>query len=101
MYNKLGSEKKEIGICVITRESENIESLLKRFKRKVTKSEILKEYKEKTEYLKPSVSKRKKSIDARRRDAKEQAKAEKDIQKRKKKIKKGEKFNESSSSSER
>lgn len=75
----------ENGICVIARESESIESLLKRFKRKVTKSDILKEYKLTTEYLKPSVEKRKKSMEARRRVIKELAKLEKDIQKKKKK----------------
>ena len=92
---------KEFGICVTTRESESIESLLRRFKRKVTKSEILKEYRDHTEYLKPSVKKRKKSLDARRRDLKELAKAEKDMQKRRKKFKKGEREYENTSGSER
>ena len=95
------NKEKEFGICVVARESESIESLLRRFKRKVTKSEILKEYRDHTEYLKPSVQKRKKSMDARRRDLKEQAKAEKDMQKRKKKFKKGEKDYENAPGSER
>ena len=95
------NKEKEFGICVVARESESIESLLRRFKRKVTKSEILKEYRDHTEYLKPSVQKRKKSMDARRRDLKEQVKVEKDIQKRKKKFKKGEKDYENAPGSER
>lgn len=95
------NKEKEFGICVVARESESIESLLRRFKRKVTKSEILKEYRDHTEYLKPNVQKRKKSMDARRRDLKEQAKAEKDMQKRKKKFKKGEKDYENAPGSER
>lgn len=94
-------KEKEFGICVVARESESIESLLRRFKRKVTKSEILKEYRDHTEFLKPSVEKRKKSMEARRRDLKEQAKAEKDLQKkRKKKFKRGERDNENTSGSD-
>lgn len=91
-------DDKEKGICVVTRESESIESLLKRFKRKVTKSDILKEFKLTTEYLKPSVKRRKKEVEARRRRIKEQMKVEKEFQKKKKK--KGDrKANEISSSS--
>lgn len=93
-------KEKEFGVYVTMREFESIDSLLKRFKRKVTKSEIFKEFRDHMEYLKPSVKKRKKSLDARRRDLKEQIKAEKDLQKRKKKLKKGEKKNEDSSGSE-
>jgi len=89
---------KENGICVITRESESIESLLKRFKRKVTKSDILKEFKLTTEYLKPSVQKRKKSLEARRRIIKDQLKMEKDIQKKKKKKGEFKKHEETTSS---
>ncbi len=51
--------------------------------------------------LNQGVQKRKKSMDARRRDLKEQAKAEKDMQKRKKKFKKGEKDYENAPGSER
>ena len=81
MYKNINED----GISVITRESEGIESLLRRFKRKVNKSEILKEYKLTTEYIKPSVKRRKKSMDARRRIVRELVKMEKDIKKKKKK----------------
>jgi small subunit ribosomal protein S21 len=73
------------GVSVELRNSESIESLIRRFKKKVIKSEILREYRDKTEYLKPSVKKRKKSIDARRRDERERSKLIKEMSKKKKK----------------
>lgn len=82
------NHNEEFGIFVVCREGESITSLLRRFKRKVTKSEVLKEYRRKTEYIKPSVRKRNKSKEARKREEKERMKAEKDqakkLQKRKK-----------------
>ena len=91
-------DEREKGICVITREAESIESLLKRFKRKVTKSDILKEFKLTTEYLKPSVKRRKKSVEARRRKIKEMMKVEKESQKKKKKKGEFKKHEETTSS---
>ena len=96
MYDENSKEK---GITVIKRESESIESLLRRFKRKVNKSEILKEARDRMEYLKPSVAKRKKKTEARKRNERDHAKIEKDQIKRQKKIKKGEKKYENNPSS--
>jgi small subunit ribosomal protein S21 len=72
-------------VCVELRNSESIDSLIRRFKKKVIKSEILREYRDKTEYLKPSIKKRKKSMDARRRDEREKTKLVKEMSKKKKK----------------
>jgi len=78
----------KIGITVIRREGESIDTMLKRFKRKVQKSEILREYRSRVEYLKPSVAKRKKRHDARRRDARDALKLEKQLMKKQKRSKK-------------
>lgn len=90
-------DEKIIGITVTLRKGESCESLIKRFKRKVGKSGIIKEVRDRTEYLKPSVKKRKKSSDARKRDEKDKLKLEKQIEKIKKKKRK-EEVNENSSS---
>lgn len=80
-------ELSEMGICVIARKDESIESLIRRFKRKVSKSEILKEYREHEEFVKPSIAKRRKSLNARIRNEKEKLKNEKELEKRRKKFK--------------
>lgn len=72
------------GIAVVKRPHETEESLIRRFKRKVTKSEILREYKKKLEYIKPSIAKKRKSIEARKRDEKDAEKAKKKYDKMKK-----------------
>lgn len=77
-----------IGVTVHLRKSESVESLIKRFKRKVGKSGILKEVRDRGEYLKPSVKKRKKAADARKRNEKDLSKLEKQIEKSKKKRRK-------------
>ena len=63
MYNKVI----ETGISIIKREGEDIESMIKRFKKKVNKSGILKDLKRKSQFDKPSVARRKKENEARRR----------------------------------
>ncbi|MCX7908501.1 MAG: 30S ribosomal protein S21 [Ignavibacteria bacterium] len=45
-------------IGVILQSNENIDKALRRFKKKFEKSGILREYKRKTAYVKPSVEKR-------------------------------------------
>ena len=90
-------DEKLVGISVHLRKGESVESLIKRFKRKVGKSGILKEVRDRTEYLKPSVKRRKKSNDSRKRDEKDRLKVEKQIEKIKKKRRK-EEVNESPSS---
>lgn len=48
-------------------ENENLESALKRFKRKCQKDGIIGDIRKKEEYLKPSVARKKKSEEARKR----------------------------------
>jgi small subunit ribosomal protein S21 len=67
----------EFGLVVVRRENEDIESLLKRFKKKVTKNGIFRELKLKSFYEKPSVLKKRKKIEAMARLRKEQLKLEK------------------------
>jgi small subunit ribosomal protein S21 len=58
-----------VGIQV--QENESIDRALKRFKKKYERSGILKEYKKRTFYLKPSIEKRMERMKARRRALKE------------------------------
>ncbi len=51
------------------RENENIESALKRFKKKIQKAGILSEIKRRETYEKPSVKRKRKSEAARKRKA--------------------------------
>ena len=62
------------GIFVERREGEDPESLIKRFKKKVSKSGILQDLKKKSFYVKPSEYRKKKSLDARRRNEKDRIK---------------------------
>lgn len=54
-------------------ENENIDKALKRFKKKYERSGILKEYKKRTFFVKPSIEKRMDEIKAKRRASREQA----------------------------
>ncbi len=58
-----------VGIQV--QENENIDRALKRFKKKYERSGVLKEYKKRTFYLKPSIEKRMERMKARRRAMKD------------------------------
>ncbi|MBS3944166.1 MAG: 30S ribosomal protein S21 [Melioribacter sp.] len=60
-----------VGITV--QENENIDKALKRFKKKYERSGILKEFKKRTFFVKPSIEKRMDLIKARRRASREQA----------------------------
>ena len=62
------------GITVVAREDEPIESLIKRFKKKVMKSEILKDIKRHMYYEKPSRLKKIKRVAAASRKRKEEQK---------------------------
>lgn len=55
-------------------ENENIDRALKRFKKKYERSGILKEYKKRTFFVKPSIEKRMEKIKAKRRAHKERMK---------------------------
>jgi len=58
-----------IGITI--QDGENIDKALKRFKKKYERSGILKEYKKRTFYVKPSIEKRMDLIKAKRRASRE------------------------------
>lgn len=60
-----------VGITV--QENENIDKALKRFKKKYERSGILKEFKKRTSYTKPSIEKRMDTIKAKRRASRDQA----------------------------
>lgn len=60
-----------VGITV--QENENIDKALKRFKKKYERSGILKEFKKRTFFVKPSIEKRMDLIKAKRRASREQA----------------------------
>ena len=55
-------------------ENENIDRALKRFKKKYERSGVLKEYKKRTFFVKPSIEKRMEKIKAKRRAHKERMK---------------------------
>ncbi|MFA8342184.1 MAG: 30S ribosomal protein S21 [Rhodothermaceae bacterium] len=58
-------------VGIILQEGENIDRALKRFKKKYERSGVLKEYKKRTYYTKPSIEARMTRIKAARRAAKE------------------------------
>ena len=58
---------KEVGVSVVKRDNEDEESLMRRFKKKVNKSGILKDLKKKDYFDKPSMAKRKKKSEAKKR----------------------------------
>jgi len=62
--------RKEMTVVVVG-ENENLESALKRFKRKCQKDGIIGDIRKKEEYQKPSVKRKKKSEAARKRARKE------------------------------
>ena len=64
------------GIIVFRRHDEDIDLFIKRFKKKVNRSGILRELKNKSYYEKPSVYKRRKRNEAKSRRIKEQLKIE-------------------------
>jgi small subunit ribosomal protein S21 len=59
-------EKREVGVCVVARQHESTQELIKRFKKKYSKSGLVQELKGRMSYTKPSISKRLKSQAARR-----------------------------------
>ncbi len=60
-------------VGIVLQESENIDKALKRFKKKYERSGVLKEYKKRTFFVKPSIEKRMERIKAKRRASKETA----------------------------
>ena len=58
-------------VGIVVSENENIDKALKRFKKKYERSGVLKEYKKRTFFIKPSIEKRMERIKAQRRAHKE------------------------------
>lgn len=58
-------------VGIILQDSENIDRALKRFKKKYERSGVLKEFKKRTFFVKPSIEKRMSKIKARRRAQRE------------------------------
>jgi len=73
----VNSEMEKYGVCVIKRNGEDPEIMLKRFKKKFAKSGILQECKQRMYYEKPSVRKKRKRREADRRRKKETLKENK------------------------
>jgi small subunit ribosomal protein S21 len=58
-------------VGIILQDNENIDRALKRFKKKYERSGVLKEFKKRTYFQKPSIEKRMERIKARRRAVKD------------------------------
>ncbi|MBL1213762.1 MAG: 30S ribosomal protein S21 [Ignavibacteriae bacterium] len=59
-------------VGIVLQDNENIDKALKRFKKKYERSGVLKEYKKRTYYVKPSVENRMERIKAKRRASRPQ-----------------------------
>jgi len=89
-YQKHYYPEESNGICVVRRKGETVEELIKRFRKKWSKSGIAKELKERMYYEKPSDKRRRKrmqSIRAIKRDEEKQRLLEEKIEKAKAKRK--------------
>lgn len=83
------------GICVVKRKGEDDEAMLRRFRKKFTKSGVMKEYKEKMYFEKPSDKKRRKraqnaQIRRQEEDKREKFKTQRTRQMKKERIEKDE-----------
>ncbi|OGU35506.1 MAG: 30S ribosomal protein S21 [Ignavibacteria bacterium GWB2_35_6b] len=58
-------------VGIVVSDNENIDKALKRFKKKYERSGVLKEFKKRTFFIKPSVEKRMERIKAQRRSHKD------------------------------
>jgi small subunit ribosomal protein S21 len=76
--------RSENGICVVKRKHEDDEDFLRRFRKKFSKSGIMKEYKESMYFEKPSDKKRRKRAQAAQVRRQEEAKRDKFAKKQKK-----------------
>lgn len=65
------------GICVVRRDDESNEELIKRFRKKFSKSGLTKELRERMFYEKPSDKKRRKRLEAERARIRDEEKQEK------------------------
>lgn len=85
-YHKHYHPDEHYGICVVQHEGESGEAMLKRFRKKYSKSGLAKEIKEKMFFEKPSDKKRRKRMQAIRLIKQEEEKA-RDMRERYKKMK--------------
>lgn len=65
--------------AIIARENESLESLIRRFKKSVDDEGILKEYKDRQYFVKPSVKRRLKDKESKRKERQRNALSEKKI----------------------
>lgn len=79
-YNR----EEKSGVCVVKRDHENDEAFLRRFRKVFSKSGIMKEYKQKMYFEKPSDKKRRKRAQAAQVRRQEEEKREKYLKKNKK-----------------
>ena len=73
-YHKNYYPAEQNGICVVRRKNESDEDLVKRFRKKYSKSGIARELKDRMGYQKPSEKKRRKRMQAQRLREKEEEK---------------------------
>ena len=73
-YHKNYHPAEHSGICVVRRKNESDDELIKRFRKKYSKSGIARELKERMAYQKPSEKKRRKRMQAQRLREKEEEK---------------------------
>lgn len=76
-YHKHFHAQEHQGICVVRRKGESSEDLIKRFRKKFSKSGITKELREKMYYEKPSDKKRRKKMQSLRAMKREEEKLKK------------------------
>lgn len=92
-YHKYYHPGERSGICVVRRKNESSEELLKRFRKKFSKSGISKEIRDRMYFEKPSDKKRRKKVQSIRTLQREEEKVirlkEKLIKERKKRARKG------------
>lgn len=73
------SEQRFGGPMVVVGENENLESAIRRFKKVVDEEGIIKTYREKQYFMKPSMKRRLKEKEARRKEKQRQAITEKKL----------------------
>lgn len=84
MGNKYYRPEESTGICVVRKDNESDEDLLKRFRKKFSKSGIMREIREKMYYEKPSDRRRRKKAQSIRMIEREEEKLQKLKEKSKK-----------------
>ena len=70
-YKKNYYPDEKSGICVVRRDGESVEDLLKRFRKKFSKSGVIKEVRDRMYYEKPSFKRRRKKMQSIRLISKE------------------------------